>query len=69
MSRIDEKKASPPKKVKVSQPLTTSVGKSYGYMGVTYDMLSDYELQNMVAKEQERTTKVRAPAPVERSYV
>lgn len=38
-------------------------------MGVTYDMLSDYELQNMVAKEQERTTKVRAPAPVERSYV
>lgn len=38
-------------------------------MGVTYDMLSNYEIQDMVQRESLRTSAVRAPQIDRSSYV
>ena len=61
---------SSPNRTKNTPPLhKTSNGEKSGYMGVTYDMVSNYELSNLVDREQHRTHAVRASGPVDRSYV
>ena len=47
----------------------TSNGKKHGYMGVTYDMLSNYEIQDIVSREAQRTSACRAPKIDRTSYV
>lgn len=50
------------------QKKTISSGQS-GYMGVTYDMLSNYEINNIVVQEQRKTTEAKAPRAVSNSYI
>jgi uncharacterized small protein (DUF1192 family) len=54
-----------PKKVVYASPPKRNTG----YMGVTYDMVSNYEITNLVEKERQRTDAVRCTQQVDREYV